>query len=183
VARHWRPRGRASLVRLHPTSARRARAVSDRAGPLRDVSRRRGPRPRRRRAAAIHRRGVSRVPALRRPRGWVCAISLCRLWAGSPGAVLLQGPRGVSELRRSAYGRARRARGGSRLPRRPGAAMGVEPPAPAPLRARLGPRALPRGHGRFRARRARISPATRASRAHRMAAAARWPSSSASAPR
>ena len=116
--------------------------------------------PKRRRGAtasraAIHRRGVSRVPPLRTAGGRLRPVSLRRLQPRAPAAVLVQGTCGVSELRRPADGGTRGAPRGPCVSACAGAAVGVESAAPPALCARLGSRAVPRGRRRVHARRPR----------------------------
>lgn len=123
-----------SVLRLRAQRARRGRAVPGGARSLRDVSGRGGAGLRPGRVAAVHRGRVSRLLALRVPCRGLRPISVCPLPAGPAGTVFLQGPGGVSELRRPPDGRARGAPGRSRVPRRPRSPVGPEPAAPPAVR-------------------------------------------------
>ena len=74
------------------------------------------------RLAPVRRAGVPRLPALRLAGRRVREVPLCGVRHGSLGGVLVQGARLLSELWRPPDGRAGRAPGRSRLPRRAAAA-------------------------------------------------------------
>ena len=115
-----------------------------------------------RRATGVRRTRVPRLPDLRGAGARLRAPALYRLRAGAARAVFLQGPGLLSELRRPAHDRGRRASGRRGAAARARAPGGAEPALPPSLSPGLGSRVGPRGARRGRPRAPQLSAPPRA---------------------
>ena len=125
------------LVRTARAEARRP--LLDRFRSPRNVPRPGRPYARRRGSASFRRTEIPRVSALRLARRGVRPLSVRHLPHRPADPVFVQSQGGVSELRRAADDRARRAPGRSRLPQRPRPPVGALAPIPSAVHVGRGP--------------------------------------------